>query len=86
MSKKAKKIENGILADGEATGHYHKVVGDVPVDVFELKSGVREFFAKTDVEVVHQEHHTIKLPAGDYVSDKVMEYDHFKEEARQVQD
>ena len=81
-----RKVAGAILAEGEATGHVHRVVSDVPVDVYELKSGIREFFTKTEVEIEHQEHQSIKLPAGDYVSDRVSEYDHFAEEAKKVQD
>lgn len=34
----------------------------------------------------HAEHHAISIPAGEYFFDGVMEYDHQKEEKRQVID
>lgn len=34
----------------------------------------------------HAEHHTIKIPAGEYFLSHLMEYDHQKEEARVVID
>ena len=80
-----KKLERPILADGEVTGHVH-VLGSNDVDVFELDNGTREFSLKEPTPLIHDEHHAIEIPVGDWVSDKVMEYDHFKEEARKVAD
>lgn len=81
-----KKLAKPILAEGEATGHAHRVVSDVPVDVYELSSGIREFVIKDTASIVHEEHRKISLPEGDYYSDKVLEYDHFAEEVRKVKD
>jgi hypothetical protein len=79
-----KKLLKPVLAEGEATGHAHTLESDV--DVFELENGIREFKLSQDTVLTHQEHNPITLPKGTYVSDKVIEYDHFTEEARQVQD
>jgi hypothetical protein len=79
-----KKLEKPVLADGEVTGHAH--VLDSSVDVFELDNGLREFSLETPATIKHEEHKPIVLPEGDYVSGKVLEYDHFAEEARVVRD
>lgn len=78
-----KKIDS-ILAEGEVTGHAHRLT--VKTDVMERDDGVREFAIDTDVDLVHEEHGTVTLPAQEYESGIVREYDHFAEEARQVAD
>jgi len=82
-----KKKKNNILAEGEATGHHHKVVGD-SVAVYEevygdnsLKLEVHE-----ECEVTHQEHNTIPVKPGTYRTGKVIEYDPFQQRAREVAD
>ena len=79
-----KKLEKPILAEGEATGHAHVLVDD-SVDVFE-DGGLRLFGLSEETDLVHEEHGKITLPPGEYESGKVIEYDHFLEEARQVID
>jgi hypothetical protein len=79
------KLEHTILAEGEATGHCHAVTeGDV-----ELTEHVGVLYLKVAGEsatVTHQEHAPVTIPSGDYVVRKVREFDHFSEEARNVQD
>ena len=72
-----------VLAEGEVTGHYHRLQN---TEVLEREDGVREFDVNNSDEVVHEEHKTISLPKEQYASDRVQEYDHFAEEARRVQD
>jgi hypothetical protein len=73
-----------VLAEGEATGHRHKALGE-GVLVLNLRDA-RFLSAPTGAEVVHPEHRTIKIPPGDYQIDRVREYDHFREEKRPVRD
>jgi hypothetical protein len=80
-----KKLERPVLADGETTGHAH-VLDTCDVNVFEMDNGTREFSLSDITTVKHEEHKPIDIPKGDWVSDKVMEYDHFAEEAKKVQD
>lgn len=75
-----KKLKEKVLAQGEVTGHAHRV----DVDVYEHENGTREFAGQT--KVTHEEHGIINLPDNKYLSDKVIEYDHFDEEARKVVD
>lgn len=87
-----KRTARGIvLAEGEHTGHAHVAVLDDPalavVDI-ELveRGGVTYLRTKGSATVRHEEHKPITVPAGDYVVRRVQEYDHFAEEARDVQD
>lgn len=79
-----RKLDRPVLAEGEVTGHAHVLEADV--DVFVRDTGEREFSTKSSVELVHEEHGKIRLPSGDYVSDKVLEYDHFEKAVRKVED
>ncbi len=73
------------LAEGEATGHFHEAVG-VGVSVLEGSGDSLFLSVPNGAEVTHQEHGTVKVPAGDYKVRIVREYDHFREEARKVVD
>lgn len=79
-----KKLEKPILANGETTGHAHRIDG--AVDVFECEDGTRQFENRQPVMVVHEEHNPVEVPTGKHESGIVQEYDHFAEEARRVQD
>ncbi len=65
-----------ILAYGEITGHAHAVLGDVELlaaDVEEME--LRFLRVESEMaEVVHEEHSTIELPAGDYEVRRQREY------------
>lgn len=80
-----KKIKGKKLADGEMTGHAHVLDKS---EVFELNNGLRVFSGNKQNTLTHQEHKPIIIPSkkGKYVSGKVLEYDHFAEEARTVKD
>jgi len=81
---KGKKRAKNHLAEGEATGHYHEAVGE---GVLVLESdGEMYIDAPNGATVTHQEHKHIELPPGKYRVGRVLEYDHFAEEARRVQD
>jgi hypothetical protein len=74
------KVEGGILASGEATGHHHRVT----VDVYETDVGVREFDGATKVS--HEEHNAIDIPHGKWLSAQVVEFDHINKILREVRD
>jgi len=80
----AKEIpdHHGILADGEATGHHHRVAEGA---VMEL-NGQKYLSLGKDQIVTHEEHGEVTIPKGDYQIDIVKETDHFKEEIRRVRD
>ncbi len=77
-------IISGALVSGAATGHTHRVKG-VGAKVYKI--GDKIFIkAIKKFNIVHEEHKTIPVPAGTYAVEGIMEYDHFAEEARRVED
>lgn len=79
-----RKEGRAIVAYGEATGHYHEVIGN-GVEVYD-ENGTLYVSAPSGGTIQHEEHKPIMLPPGDYQIGIVKEYDHFEEEARKVQD
>lgn len=75
--------KDGILAEGEATGHAHRILGD-GVKLFESPLGDVYMDVPRRIEVVHEEHKKISLPPGKYQVKIVQEYDHFAEEFRRA--
>ena len=90
MPETVKKVQNNVLARGEATGHCHEAFGqDVALymDVELYKADANLYLvAPEGAEVRHQEHDPVKVPPGVYVIQIVREYDHFAEESRRVYD
>ncbi|MFW6272316.1 MAG: hypothetical protein ACOC2U_00880 [bacterium] len=79
-----KRKKNGyILADGEVTGHAHRIDDDI--DLFENNNVL---YMKNDHEVTltHEEHGDVQIPDGIWQIGIVQEYDHFAEVARQIAD
>jgi hypothetical protein len=76
--------KGNVLAEGEATGHAHRVEGEAEL----MEMGERLFLRILggDCRVVHEEHATQPLPPGDYEIKRVREIDPFTEEARTVLD
>lgn len=79
-----KKLDKPVLAHGES-GHSH-VLTDDKVEVFEMDDGSRTFNLLTDTPLVHEEHKQIVITKEMDMSDRVLEYNHFEEEAKRVQD
>jgi hypothetical protein len=77
-----KTIPGNILAEGEVTGHAHRVT----VSVYQRAQdpAVREFDGATTV--THEEHKPIVLPKKRWASAQVIEFDHLSEMARPVAD
>lgn len=81
-----KKLNHGIVAEGEATGHAHRLAGN-NYELYEHPQKHSLFIVvKKPTKLTHEEHGDIDLPPGDYFVDGVKEYDHFNEEARRVVD
>ena len=84
-STKGKLVEGTpiIVARGEATGHAHRILDDVRA----LVDGDTMFIkADKPFTVTHEEHKPVTIPVGIWQVGRVLEYDHFTEEARHVQD
>lgn len=73
-----------VLQEGEVTGHAHAAVGD---DIaLTTKNDARFLDAPSGAVVTHEEHNNVQLPPGEWRVNRINEYDHFAEEARQVND
>jgi hypothetical protein len=81
----SKKIDDGILALGEHTGHCHKLFGN-----FDLRENPvtkeRHLRLVEPCLLKHQEHAPIEIAPGSYRIGTAKEYDHFSEEIRKVTD
>ena len=65
-----------VLAEGEATGHYHCAEGEV--ELFEAEDGTLYLSVTEEATVSHQEHKPITLEPGVYQIGIVQEYDYLK--------
>jgi hypothetical protein len=85
IPKNAKKLNHNILRHGEHTGHKHQIL-TAETQSYDLGNDLILSQVAVDARVVHEEHHTIMLPAGEYLSGGTNGYDHLLEESRQVLD
>jgi hypothetical protein len=76
-----------VLAEGEATGHAHAVLGD-GVELVETDDETRyvEVVGPTPAKLVHEEHATISLKPGAYEVRRQREYVPHAFDARLVAD
>lgn len=74
--KQAKKV----LAEGEVTGHMHRVMA-VDAEVFG-DGPRRRLRAPSGTKLTHEEHGTVTLPPGEYQSDIQREFDPDEQERR----
>jgi hypothetical protein len=68
---------HGVLVEGEATGHSHRVEDLDTVQVFQRRGGQGELYLRVIADaarIVHQEHAAITLPRGTYRVWKQREY------------
>ena len=77
-----------ILAEGEATGHYHAVYMEDMLDNAGITLCQNRGIVVTgdSVELKHEEHDTITLEPGFYLQRIVKEYDHISGITRRVAD
>lgn len=82
---KKERINDSIVGHGK-NGHLHALQGDN----FEMYKSAEEecllLKVLSNTELRHEEHHSITLLPGNYKESSVMEFDHFREEARKVMD
>jgi hypothetical protein len=62
----AKKLPHCILAEGEATGHMHRILEPKAAELFELGEERYLRVLGKGASLVHQEHAPIQLRAGIY--------------------
>lgn len=85
IPENAKLLKSGsrvILAEGEATGHTHSMLGALAVLL--ATDNARFLRVQEDVPLEHQEHAPITVPAGDYQI--VIQREYTPEEIRNVKD
>ena len=85
-----------VLAEGEHTGHYHSLCPkgtqlarykEIPgLTFYSDKNGNSYVKIDTELDLLHQEHAKIEVPPAIYKVEIVREYDHFAQEARNVED
>tara|TARA_B100001559_G_C16484618_1_gene615405 strand:+ start:933 stop:1409 length:477 start_codon:yes stop_codon:yes gene_type:complete len=75
--------QNGILAEGEVTGHFHKLEGK-----HEIYDGMTEKFfeAFDEIELKHNEHKMLKIPKGKYIVIRELQYNPYEDYAEEVYD
>jgi hypothetical protein len=82
-----KKRVSGHILEGEMTGHIHRVAeADLATaEVLEVGDGLfMSVSADGGVSIIHEEHHTLTLPPGNYEIVRQREYS--PEEIRNVAD
>lgn len=77
----AKRIDDLVLARGEATGHSHRLEGG---RVFRTGNGQLLVQVEEEAKLVHEEHRQIQIPQGTYEVVRQTEYNPIAE--RQVSD
>ena len=82
---KGDKLNHLVLMEGELTGHAHRISKGL-AELFENGSTKYLKVLSEEAILTHEEHGTITIPKGFYKIGRVREYDHFAEEARNVQD
>ncbi|MAO89113.1 MAG: hypothetical protein CL880_01085 [Dehalococcoidia bacterium] len=88
IPKGSKSLKTDVLAEGEATGHTHRLVGQAQILEHEAADGTVEKFvdAKQDSQLVHQEHNTIDIPKGVYRVVQEREFDVIEQMSKEVYD
>lgn len=87
QGKEIKPDERGIiLAEGEVTGHCHKITEVSVAMMVKTDDGHVYLHVKTAVPLKHDEHHFIIIEPGEYEVKRVQEFDHFENAAREVAD
>jgi len=76
-----------VLAEGEATGHYHLIPKRFATVTKLYEDHGKIYLAVfRAVELIHPEHATVVVPIGNYEVGRVREFDPFTEEIRRVED
>ena len=87
----AHRLSTCIIAEGEVTGHNHKLYGSHQVYGTHSSQNHRiivptYFQAKEEISLKHQEHNTLKISKGNYVILHEREYNPFQNIQKEVVD
>ena len=66
--------KDGVLLEGEATGHCHRVADLTAAELYDIGDRLYLSVFEQGVSIVHEEHLPIRLPAGDYEVRRQREY------------
>lgn len=80
------KDEVLILAEGEVTGHAHKLQGDFELVEQDKLNGDMKFSVNTVAVLTHEEHDKIVLERGIYLKVNQVEYNPFTDLVKKVAD
>jgi len=73
------QLPGASLATGQATGHSHTIVPAAAAELYSCTGvngdGVTLLRLSADAELVHEEHCTVRLKAGDYLVSRKRQYD-----------
>jgi hypothetical protein len=90
FTRNLKRDEKGLIAEGEATGHHHRVATEDldKAQLFKSWRGVDGaiLVVGEEIRVVHEEHHTVTLPPATYRIHQAREFDYFTHLSRPVID
>lgn len=88
LPKGLKKLNHGVLEEGETVGHYHQLADYHPdkVSVFEDDNKNKFFQNVATMTLKHEEHNPVEIPAGTYRIRKVREFNHLNQLPRDVVD
>ncbi len=82
-----KNKEDLVLAEGEVTGHKHRIIkGEAQLQVNALMGLMILKVLSDYAELFHEEHTSIILPMGEYAVNVQREFDWYTEEIRRVAD
>ena len=81
LPKGLKKLDHGILEEGETPGHYHQFDGYSPTDVavYEDENKNKFFHNFNAITIKHEEHAPVEIPRGIYRIRKVREFNHLNQ-------
>jgi len=80
-------VDDGVLALGETTGHSHQVQMSKGVQLLrDPKTKIMFIVATTIAIVTHEDHGTLKLPAGAYQVTQQRQRGYAPRTVRQIQD
>ncbi len=65
---------NGVIVEGEVTGHAHRIGDLASAEVYDLGEGCFLSVGPSGVSIVHEEHKAIELPPGNYEVRRQREY------------
>ena len=88
LPENATRIETSIIAEGEATGHYHRLAVLEDAELAALWNGSKMVkVGPNGVTVIHEEHGPVTLvPNTTYAVHQAREYDYLAEATRFVAD